>query len=81
MEGVLGVTVQGDENGYVSAIISLDEKADIREELSIKLAEMKMPVMSMVLDEKQLEDIFIELTGAEEEHSKKPAKRTKKEGK
>ena len=80
MAGVMEVNAETDaETGYVTAHISLSEKADIREELSMKLAEMKMPVMSMVLDEKQLEDIFIELTGSEEEHPS--AKRTKKEGK
>ena len=82
MAGVVDVKAETDaETGYVTAHIALDDKADIREELSIKLAEMKMPVMSMVLDEKQLEDIFIELTGDEEEQGKKNAKRTKKEGK
>ena len=82
MEGVVDVKVETDAaTGYVTAHIALDDKADIREELSMKLAEMKMPVMSMVLDEKQLEDIFIELTGAEEEQGKKTVKRTKKEEK
>ena len=82
MAGVVDVKAEiNAETGYVTAQIVLDDKADIREELSMKLAEMKMPVMSMVLDEKQLEDIFIELTGAEEEQGKKNAKRTKKEEK
>ena len=82
MEGVVEVKTEADEeNGYVTAHISLNDKADIREELSMKLAEMKMPVMSMILDEKQLEDIFIELTGAEEEQGRKSAKKAKKEGK
>lgn len=79
MAGVREISIKEDEeNGYVTAVISLEEGVDIREELSLKLAELKMPVMSMVLDEKQLEDIFIELTGAEENFNTNEAK---KEGK
>lgn len=80
MEGVLGVEIQKDAvTGLVNANIALAEDADIREALSIKLAEMKMPVISMVLDEKQLEDIFIELTGSDDTLAQNTAKEIKKE--
>lgn len=67
MNGVSEVETAIDENtGFVNASIALEKQADIREELNIKLAEFKMPIMSMVLEEKQLEDIFIELTASDE---------------
>lgn len=78
--GVVDVKIET-EADYVTAHIALNDTAEIREELSMKLAERKIPVMSMVLDEKKLEDIFIELTGGDEEQGKKNARRTKKEGK
>lgn len=81
MAGVVSIEAENDqESGYAKVLISLDEKADIREELSLALAEQKMPVMSMVLEEKNLEDIFIELTGSDEDLAVKNAKRTKKGG-
>ena len=63
------------ESGYAKVLISLDEKADIREELSLALAEQKIPVMSMVLEEKTLEDIFIELTGSDDDLAVKKTKK------
>jgi ABC-2 type transport system ATP-binding protein len=76
MPGVLSTEAEVDqESGYVKVLISLDEKADIREELSLALAEKKMPVMSMVLEEKNLEDIFIELTGSDDDLAVKKTKR------
>ncbi len=80
MEGTKKVEVQTEsQTGLVTVQITLSKDADIREALSLKLAELKMPVMSMVLDEKQLEDIFIELTGADAELAADMAKVTKEE--
>lgn len=82
MEGVLSVETQKDAaTGLLHANIALAENAEIREALSMKLAEMKMPVISMVLDEKQLEDIFIELTGSDDALAQYEAKEIKKEDK
>lgn len=82
MEGVIDVQTEVDAaTGFVNAQIALAENADIREALSLKLAEMKMPVLSMVLDEKQLEDIFIELTGSDDTLANNDAKAAKKEDK
>ncbi len=80
MEGVIDVQTEVDAaTGFVNAQIALAENADIREALSLKLAEMKMPVLSMVLDEKQLEDIFIELTGSDDTLANNDVKAAKKE--
>lgn len=82
MEGVIDVQTEVDAaTGFVNAQIALAENADIREALSLKLAEMKMPVLSMVLDEKQLEDIFIELTGSDDTLANNDVKAAKKEDK
>lgn len=47
----------------VSVRIRTKDNADIREELSMKLYENKLPIMGMNLQEHSLEDIFLELTG------------------
>ena len=76
MEGVLSIEAETDlESGYAKVVVSLDEKADIREGLSLVLAEQKMPVMSMALEEKTLEDIFIELTGTDDDLAVKKTKK------
>lgn len=76
MEGVLSAEAEMDqESGYAKVVISLDEKSDIREALSLALAEQRMPVMSMVLEEKTLEDIFIELTGSDDDLAVKKTKK------
>ena len=52
-----------DVEGRVSAVVEIAKGNDIREAVFYKLAELKMPILSMQLDEKSLEDIFLELTG------------------
>ncbi|MBD5549702.1 MAG: ABC transporter ATP-binding protein [Lachnospiraceae bacterium] len=51
----------------VTALIRTKNNADIREELSMKLYENKIPIMGMNLQEHTLEDIFLELTEKNEE--------------
>ena len=46
----------------VTVFIRTKDHADIREELSMKLYENKLPIMGMNLREHSLEDIFLELT-------------------
>ena len=50
----------------VTVLIRTKDSRDIREELSIKLYENRIPIMGMNLQEHSLEDIFLELTGREE---------------
>lgn len=52
----------GDEDEVVNVVVSTDEDADIREEIFYLLAENRMPILSMKINTKTLEDIFIELT-------------------
>lgn len=51
----------------VTVLIHTKDNADIREELSMKLYERKLPIMGMNLQEHSLEDIFLELTEKPEE--------------
>ena len=51
----------------VTVLIHTKDNADIREELSMKLYEKKLPIMGMNLQEHSLEDIFLELTEKPEE--------------
>lgn len=53
----------------VTALIRTKNNTDIREELSMKLYESKIPIMGMNLLEHSLEDIFLELTEKEEDAS------------
>ncbi len=46
----------------VTVLIRTKDNADIREELSMKLYEKKLPIMGMNLQEHSLEEIFLELT-------------------
>lgn len=56
----------GTEEGSVLIRITVRDDADIRKELSVALAGVGMPVLSMSRSEKSLEDIFLELTQNEE---------------
>lgn len=55
--------VRGEE---VDVLVMVEKGADIREAVFFKFADMKMPILSMSLSQKSLEDIFLELTGAKE---------------
>lgn len=64
LEGAEQVEVTETEaEGQVSAVVEITKGYDIREAVFYKLAELRMPILSMQLDEKSLEDIFLELTG------------------
>lgn len=62
--------VAGAESNCIKVIIETDASVDIRTALFYHLAEEKMPVMSMNRLDKSLEDVFLELTGADEETDK-----------
>lgn len=65
IDGVKSVsfTNEAKGDGQVSFELVLDNGADIREELSMQMALAKMPVLEMTLEQKSLEDVFLELTG------------------
>lgn len=56
----------GGEEGSILIHIETKDDADIRKTLSVALAGAGMPILSMNRSEKSLEDIFLELTEAEE---------------
>ena len=59
----------GEEAGSLVLHITAGENVDIRKELSVALASAGLPILSMNRSEKSLEDIFLELTGAEDASS------------
>ena len=64
MVGIQRVEQQdGAPEGCCCVLIKTDREQDIREELFYLLAEKRLPILSMVLSERTLEDIFLELTG------------------
>lgn len=56
----------GGEEGSILIHIETKDDADIRKTLSVALAGAGMPILSMNRSEKSLEDIFLELTEAED---------------
>ncbi len=70
IETVVQVEVkQSHMSDCVTVLIRTKDNADIREELSMKLYENRLPIMGMNLQEHSLEDIFLELTEKDEEVS------------
>lgn len=68
--GVMHYTMcESHEKGCVKAVIETDAKEDIRVELFYALANEKMPILSMNRLERSLEDIFLELTGEDNNES------------
>lgn len=53
---------KGGSDGCCNVLIKMDSEQDIREELFYLLAEKRLPILSMTLSERSLEDIFLELT-------------------
>lgn len=52
----------GAPEGCCNVLIKTDREQDIREELFYRLAGERLPILSMALTERSLEDIFLELT-------------------
>ncbi|MCR5784265.1 MAG: ABC transporter ATP-binding protein [Eubacterium sp.] len=68
LDGVKSVNfIESENDGEVSFDVELLKDADIREELSMQMALEKMPVLEMTLEQKSLEDVFLELTGSTSE--------------
>lgn len=71
IEAVSGVEERPSQmSDCVTVSVRTKDNADIREELSMKLYERKLPIMGMNLQEHSLEDIFLELTERKEEDAK-----------
>lgn len=71
MEGVSAVlTEPALQEGRVVVSVETAKGTDIREKVFYKLAELKMPILSMQMHEKSLEDIFLELTGEDAQAEK-----------
>ncbi|MDE6518334.1 MAG: ABC transporter ATP-binding protein [Acetatifactor sp.] len=85
IERLPGAPESGSNNSgqdYCNVLIKTDREQDIREELFYLLAEKRLPILSMALTERSLEDIFLELTGetdAPEEPVKKGYHKKNKE--
>ena len=68
IEGVQSVdNVECNEENCVKVVITTQSGVDVREQIFYRLAQEKCPMMSMHRVEKSLEDIFLELTGEQEE--------------
>lgn len=55
------------EEDMVCVQIKVDAESDIRKELFYMLAQEEMPIMELSLTEKSLEEVFLELTGENQE--------------
>ncbi len=82
IDGVDTAEITGaDEKGYSKILVTGSTDTDIREQVSILLAENRIPVMEMTKIEKSLEDIFLELTGNDESKKEDVKETTSKEDK
>lgn len=83
MSGIQEMEQQdGAGEGCCNVLIKTDKEQDIREELFYLLAEKRLPILSMILSERSLEDIFLELTEEAPESvetGRKQRRRKKKE--
>lgn len=66
--------------GCVTVSIRTKDNEDIREELSMKLYEDRLPIMGMNRKEHSLEDIFLELTGEKAKDAAAPPESAKETG-
>lgn len=74
MKGIADMELQdGAAEGCCNVLIRTDKEQDIREELFYLLAENQLPILSMMLSERSLEDIFLELTGENQENTENAA--------
>ena len=65
-----------EENGGIcDVVIKTDGEQDIREALFYRLAERRLPILSMTLSQRSLEDIFLELTGETSVSEEKPGQK------
>jgi ABC-2 type transport system ATP-binding protein len=55
------------EEGAVNILVKSDQQVDIREDIFYAMAEAKCPILYMKVSNMSLEDVFLELTGAEKE--------------
>ena len=65
MEQLTGAQEDGGKD-CCNVLIKTDREQDIREALFYLLAEKRLPILSMVLSQRSLEDIFLELTEDEQ---------------
>lgn len=64
MKGIAQMESWGSASeGCCNVLIRTEKEQDIREALFYLLAEKRLPILSMTLSERSLEDIFLELTG------------------
>ncbi|MCR4610841.1 MAG: ABC transporter ATP-binding protein [Lachnospiraceae bacterium] len=68
IENVNSVSVDlGDEDGTVKITVDAVDNADVREDVSLALSAEKISIFEMKEDTKSLEDVFLQLTGKEEQ--------------
>ena len=81
LEGLEGISkaelAPAGEKGCVKALLSLAGEEDVREQVFYRLAEERLPIMSMNLNRRTLEDIFLELTG-QDVGEEEPAGKTRR---
>ncbi len=78
--GVASYTLEASsEEGACDAVIRTEGGADLREVLFYRLAEQKMAILRMQHTHVSLEDVFLELTEDERQHSEEPVSPQEKE--
>ena len=65
MEGILSCEQLSEEAGVLELKLTVSKERDLRDDIFFAMAEHKIPVLTMELEELDLEDIFLSLTDGE----------------
>jgi ABC-2 type transport system ATP-binding protein len=65
IEGILECKQLSEEGGVITVSLTVTKERDLRDDIFFAMAEHKIPVLTMELEELTLENIFLSLTGGE----------------
>lgn len=65
IEGIMDCEQISDSNGTLDLLLTVSKERDLRDDIFFAMAEKKIPVLTMELEEMTLENIFLSLTDGE----------------
>jgi ABC-2 type transport system ATP-binding protein len=66
IEGILDCKQLSEEDGVISLSLNVSKERDLRDDIFFAMAEHRIPVLTMDVEELDLEDIFLTLTDGEQ---------------
>ena len=65
IEGILDCKQLSEEDGVITVSLTVTKERDLRDDIFFAMAERRIPVLTMEVEELDLEDIFLTLTDGE----------------